>query len=49
LTPTSRRTYSLVTDPDHFYMLTGFNLDVALWERPVAAAIPADPGEAPAG
>jgi Xaa-Pro aminopeptidase len=32
----------LVTDPDHFYMLTGFHLDVAPWERPVAAVFPAD-------
>ncbi len=31
----------LVTDPDHFYMLTGFHLDVAPWERPIAAVIPA--------
>lgn len=31
----------LVQDPDHFYMLTGFHLDVAPWERPVAAVIPA--------
>jgi Xaa-Pro aminopeptidase len=31
----------LVTDPDHFYMLSGFHLDVAPWERPVALAIPA--------
>ena len=31
----------LVSDPDHFYMLTGFHLDVAPWERPVAAVIPA--------
>jgi Xaa-Pro aminopeptidase len=31
----------LVTDPDHFYMLTGYHLDVAPWERPVAAVIPA--------
>lgn len=30
----------LVQDPDHFYMLTGFHLDVAPWERPVAAVIP---------
>jgi Xaa-Pro aminopeptidase len=31
----------LVGDPDHFYMVTGFHLDVAPWERPVAAAFPA--------
>jgi Xaa-Pro aminopeptidase len=31
----------LVTDPDHFYMVTGFHLDVAPWERPVAAVFPA--------
>ena len=31
----------LASDPDHFYMLTGFHLDVAPWERPVAAVIPA--------
>jgi Xaa-Pro aminopeptidase len=31
----------LVSDPDHFYMLTGFHLDVAPWERPVAAVVPA--------
>ncbi len=30
----------LVSDPDHFYMLTGYHLDVAPWERPVAAVIP---------
>ncbi|MGH2403808.1 MAG: M24 family metallopeptidase [bacterium] len=30
----------LVSDPDHFYMLTGFHLDVAPWERPIAAVIP---------
>lgn len=30
----------LVQDPDHFYMVTGFHLDVAPWERPVAAVIP---------
>ncbi|MBM3470154.1 MAG: aminopeptidase P family protein [Armatimonadetes bacterium] len=34
----------LVTDPDHFYMLTGFHLDVAPWERSVAAVIPAEGG-----
>ncbi len=32
----------LVTDPDHFYMVTGYHLDVAPWERPVAAVFPAD-------
>lgn len=32
----------LVTDPDHFYMLTGFHLDVAPWERPVAAVFPVE-------
>ncbi|MDR7417276.1 MAG: Xaa-Pro peptidase family protein [Armatimonadota bacterium] len=31
----------LVQDPDHFYMLTGFHLDVAPWERPVAVVVPA--------
>ncbi|MGH2372517.1 MAG: M24 family metallopeptidase [bacterium] len=31
----------LISDPDHFYMLTGFHLDVAPWERPIAAVIPA--------
>ena len=31
----------LVTDPDHFYMLSGFHLDVAPWERPIALAMPA--------
>jgi Xaa-Pro aminopeptidase len=31
----------LVQDPDHFHMLTGFHLDVAPWERPVAAVLPA--------
>ncbi|MGQ0571163.1 MAG: M24 family metallopeptidase [Armatimonadota bacterium] len=30
----------LVSDPDHFYMLTGYHLDVAPWERPVACVIP---------
>lgn len=30
----------LAADPDHFYMLTGYLLDVAPWERPVAAVIP---------
>jgi Xaa-Pro aminopeptidase len=32
----------IVTTPDNFYMVTGFHLDVAPWERPVAAVIPAD-------
>lgn len=32
----------LVSDPDHFYMLTGYHLDVAPWERPVAAVIPVE-------
>jgi len=32
----------LVTDPDHFYMVTGYHLDVAPWERPVAAVFPAE-------
>ncbi len=32
----------LVSDPDHFYMSTGFHLDVAPWERPVAAVIPVE-------
>ncbi len=30
----------LVGDPDHFYMVSGFHLDVAPWERPVAAVFP---------
>lgn len=30
----------LVTMPDNFYMVSGFHLDVAPWERPVAAVIP---------
>lgn len=30
----------VVTTPDTFYMVSGFHLDVAPWERPVAAAIP---------
>ncbi len=30
-----------VTTPANFYMLTGFHLDVAPWERPVAAVFPA--------
>lgn len=32
----------VVTTPDNFYMVTGFHLDVAPWERPVAAVIPQD-------
>lgn len=32
----------IVTTPDNFYMVSGFHLDVAPWERPVAAVIPAD-------
>lgn len=32
----------LVSDPHHFYMLTGFHLDVEPWERPVAAVIPVE-------
>ena len=32
----------LVSDPDHFYMLTGYHLDVAPWERPVAIVIPVE-------
>ncbi len=32
----------VVTTPDNFYMVTGFHLDVAPWERPVAAVIPAE-------
>lgn len=32
----------LVTTPDNFYMVSGFHLDVAPWERPVAAVIPRD-------
>jgi Xaa-Pro aminopeptidase len=32
----------VVTTPDNFYMVSGFHLDVAPWERPVAAVIPAD-------
>lgn len=35
----------IVTSPANFYMLTGFHLDVAPWERPVAAVFPA--AEAP--
>jgi Xaa-Pro aminopeptidase len=30
----------LVTTPDNFYMVSGFHLDVAPWERPVAAVFP---------
>lgn len=30
----------VVTTPENFYMVTGFHLDVAPWERPVAAVIP---------
>ncbi len=32
----------LVTDPDHFYMVTGYHLDVTPWERPIAAVFPAE-------
>lgn len=32
----------IVTTPDMFYMVSGFHLDVAPWERPVAAVIPRD-------
>ena len=32
----------IVTTPDNFYMVSGFHLDVAPWERPVAAVIPAE-------
>jgi Xaa-Pro aminopeptidase len=32
----------IVTTPDNFYMVSGFHLDVAPWERPVAAVIPRD-------
>lgn len=32
----------VVTTPENFYMVSGFHLDVAPWERPVAAVIPAD-------
>jgi Xaa-Pro aminopeptidase len=32
----------IVTTPDNFYMVSGFHLDVAPWERPVAAVIPQD-------
>lgn len=31
----------VVTTPENFYMVSGFHLDVAPWERPVAAVIPA--------
>lgn len=30
----------VITTPDNFYMVSGFHLDVAPWERPVAAVIP---------
>ena len=30
----------IVTTPDNFFMVSGFLLDVAPWERPVAAVIP---------
>jgi Xaa-Pro aminopeptidase len=30
----------IVLTPDNFYYVTGFHLDVAPWERPVAAVIP---------
>lgn len=30
----------VVTTPENFYMVSGFHLDVAPWERPVAAVIP---------
>lgn len=32
----------IVTTSDNFYMVSGFHLDVAPWERPVAAVIPVD-------
>lgn len=32
----------IITTPDNFYMVSGFHLDVAPWERPVAAVIPAE-------
>ncbi|HEV2072409.1 MAG TPA: Xaa-Pro peptidase family protein [Thermomicrobiales bacterium] len=32
----------IVTTPDNFYMVSGFHLDVAPWERPVVAVIPVD-------
>lgn len=32
----------IVTTPDNFHMVSGFHLDVAPWERPVAAVIPAE-------
>lgn len=30
----------VVTTPENFYLVSGFHLDVAPWERPVAAVIP---------
>lgn len=30
----------IVTTPDNFYLVSGFHLDVAPWERPAAAVIP---------
>lgn len=30
----------VVTTPDNFFMVSGFHLDVAPWERPIAAVIP---------
>lgn len=32
----------IITTPDNFYLVSGFHLDVAPWERPVAAVIPRD-------
>lgn len=32
----------IVTTPDNFFMVSGFHLDVAPWERPVAAVIPVE-------
>ncbi len=32
----------VVTTPENFYMVSGFHLDVAPWERPVAAVVPLD-------
>jgi Xaa-Pro aminopeptidase len=32
----------IITTPENFYMVSGFHLDVAPWERPVAAVIPAE-------
>lgn len=32
----------IITTPDNFYMVSGFHLDVAPWERPVAAVIPTE-------